>query len=603
MLFMKNFKKKRKFYLNKLYFINAIIYAVIVCCFGAMTAYYSYIYEFSRLLSTSKEAINAISKFYEEKNENFWSIYTPIFSSTEFLNVTTSFFEAKSSDVVSAPNTRKVLVELLSIIANQDIDIELVMLYRKAEPEECYVFFPKTKELKQVLNSFPYVNELRSKVSIRQIYGSRTVKININEERMVYAIAGGSYPFCENYIEGSLLVGYNIDSIKQLYSEFTMNMPSRILILTMDGSVIFDSNGTTSGQIYDELPLKYADGIVKDQSGKRFYVKTIMRSGRNYMVAYIVPWWTLFKKANKNTFLIMGITGIFAFLSLISYFIAAHFILKQVNIISDGLAEIGRQNLDFKIPIADRNDEFGAIARAINHMTDEMNNNIQKLYIYQLKQKIAELGELQAKFNPHFLYNTLEVIRAQLSESGDRKAEEMLVLLSNIFRGFINNKPFVTIQEELSFCDMYLDLFRLRYEDNIEVIFDIETGILSYGIIRNLLQPLIENYFLHGYSPDAKDNFINISGYFKEDDYIEFCISDNGNGISAERLYQIQTDLSNKFVYTIEGYGLKNLNDRICIFYGDNCGVWLKNNPERGVSVYLKILKMSCQEHEMHMKG
>jgi two-component system sensor histidine kinase YesM len=520
MLSMQKFKKKGKLYLNKLYFINAIIYSVIVCCFGVMTAYFSYIYEFSRLLSTSKEAINVISKFYEEKNENFWTIYTPIFSSTEFLNVTSSFFGAGSSDVLSNPNTRKVFIELLSIIANQDIDIELIMLYRKVEPEGFYVFFPKTKEFKQVYNDFPYVNELRNKANIRQIYGSRTVKININEERMVYAIAGGSYSFYENYIGGSLLVGYNIDSIKHLYSEFTMNMPSRILILTMDGSVIFDSNGTTSGQIYDELSLADADGIVKDQSGKRFYVKTIMRSGRNYMVAYIVPWWTLFEKANKNTFLIMGVTSIFILLSLVSYYIAAYFILKQVNIISHGLAQIGRKNLGFKIPIADRNDEFGAIARAINCMTDEMNNNIQKLYIYQLKQKIAEMGELQAKFNPHFLYNTLEVIRAQISESGDRKAEEMLVLLSNIFRGFINSKPFVTIQEELSFCDMYLDLFRLRYEDNVEVIFDIETGILSYGIIRNLLQPLIENYFLHGYSLDVKDNFISISGYFKEDNYI-----------------------------------------------------------------------------------
>ncbi|MFQ9798603.1 MAG: sensor histidine kinase [Clostridia bacterium] len=236
--------------------------------------------------------------------------------------------------------------------------------------------------------------------------------------------------------------------------------------------------------------------------------------------------------------------------------------------IRSGLEVIGQNNLNYQIPMEDSSDEFGAITRSINSMSRQLAETVDKLYIYQLKQKTAELGELQAKFNPHFLYNTLDVICAHAYENDDQDVAEMLVLLSRIFRSFINNKSFITIQEEITFCNMYLELFRMRYKENMNIEFNVKKDVMAYGIIRNLLQPLIENYFVHGFKPQEEDNWILISATLQGPEHIVLSVSDNGFGMSPDRMQSLQEMIEDAEGETTESYGLRNLHDRVRIFTG-----------------------------------
>ena len=113
----------------------------------------------------------------------------------------------------------------------------------------------------------------------------------------------------------------------------------------------------------------------------------------------------------QNTWLILFISTAFALISAGLYLLAGYLVSRRVKVISEGLKQIGSHNLSYRIPTGKSQDEFGFIVDNINTMCAEMEKNIQLMYVYQLKQKAAELGELQSKFNPHFLYNTLEVIR------------------------------------------------------------------------------------------------------------------------------------------------------------------------------------------------
>ena len=175
------------------------------------------------------------------------------------------------------------------------------------------------------------------------------------------------------------------------------------------------------------------------------------------------------------------------------------------------------------------------------------------------------------------------------------------MLLARIFRSFITGKPFVTIQEEIAYCNTYLELFRLRYLDRIRIVFDIQSAVLQYGIIRNLLQPLIENYFIHGFDPSEQENLLTISGRI-EDDSIVLVVEDNGLGMPQEQLEKVQKELQVPEQLDSSGYGLKNINDRIRVFYGSKYGISINSRMHSGTRITMRIKKLSLDEHHEQMK-
>lgn len=590
---------KQKFYSNRLHRINAFVYIIIIYSFAALAAHYSYNLEMNTILQNNYNATNSIYSYYEKKHEEFWSVFSPAFQRKEYYEAVTQFLNIKDSNELH-PQLRKKMVEMLNWSALQDTDIRWILLYRKRD--QCgYVYNPQAENITEISERFPYISRLKEKNSIRKIYGTCTMSFN-DKTIKVYGIAGDAYIRTENDSLGFLLAGYDLWPLEELYKRYTFRIPVQILIMTLDGEVIFDSDGKFYGLHYNELPVRNSEGRMKDRTGKQYFVKNIMKINHNYMVTCIASWDDLYRSANKNTWLIFGICTLFALLSTLLYIITGHLVSRRVNAISEGLKQIGRNNLQYRIPLADFTDEFGLIASNINKMSKEMEENIQKLYVYQLKQKTAELGELQSKINPHFLYNTLEVIRSQIQEAGNNEAGEMVMLLVRIFRSLINSKQFVTIQEEITFCNSYLELFKLRYHGRVNVVYDIENTVLKYGIIRNLLQPVIENFFVHGFDSLKEDNLVTISGHINNDQIV-LVVEDNGIGISLSKLEQIRRNLDGESQPNSAGYGLINIDDRIKIFYGPTYSIDIQSRTGSGTIVRLCIAKMSCEQHLARMES
>lgn len=249
---------------------------------------------------------------------------------------------------------------------------------------------------------------------------------------------------------------------------------------------------------------------------------------------------------------------------------------KEVAVINDGLHQIGQNDLDHQLPVNFHQNGLPEIAQSINQMTIHLRENINRAYYYELKQREAELSELQSKFNPHFLYNTLEMLRSRCQLNGDDATADLITQLSAIFRGFIGSQTFIPMSEELAFSKRYLALFGARYEDRVQIRYDFDKEILKYGIIRNLFQPLIENYFVHGFDTSNEENYILLKGKSLDD--------------KLHEPIQIST----------ESYGLKNLHQRLRLFYGGDCGLTIYPNPTaaKGISIQMTALKMTCEEYE-----
>jgi two-component system sensor histidine kinase YesM len=221
-------------------------------------------------------------------------------------------------------------------------------------------------------------------------------------------------------------------------------------------------------------------------------------------------------------------------------------------------------------------------------MCGDLEISIRQNYQSKLKQKEAELAALQAQISPHFLYNTLESIRMKAVANGDGEAGEMIYLLARLFRRSIKEGPIIKIENEIRYSKMYLELFRIRYGDALNVYFSVDEQIMGYGMPNHILQPVLENYIVHGYDPDRKDNQIHIKGYL-EGKFIIFLICDNGKGISESRLTEIKNTLGTPEIASGENIGLANIYERLKIIYEEDCGLEITGREGEGTEVKIRF--------------
>lgn len=194
---------------------------------------------------------------------------------------------------------------------------------------------------------------------------------------------------------------------------------------------------------------------------------------------------------------------------------------------------------------------------------------VQLLKLNELKTQ-AELRTLQARINPHFLYNALNSITSLIHDEPD-KAEKMTLSLSKLFRYSLNTQDanFSSIKEELDIVQTYLDIEKVRFNDRIKFEILNDESLNDYLIPRFLLQPLVENALKHGLANIGKDGLLEISVVDKGD-MLEIIVHDNGNDFPE--------DLT-------AGYGLQSTNDKLNLLYGDNWKLNYTNTPKKQISI------------------
>ena len=196
----------------------------------------------------------------------------------------------------------------------------------------------------------------------------------------------------------------------------------------------------------------------------------------------------------------------------------------------------------------------------------------------ELKAK-AELDALHSKVNPHFLYNALNSI-ADLSITDGNKARKMTVALADLFRYSINysNNNYSTVKEEIEMTEVYLQIEKIRFEDQLTYTIKVEKELEHYLIPRFLLQPLVENAVKHGLKATGQLTEIGIE-VKKENQNIVLSVADNGPRFPAE---------------LNPGYGVKSVYDKLDLLFADNYEIWFSNEPKKQVSIHVQ--KMTKNE-------
>ncbi|MFD3256983.1 sensor histidine kinase [Paenibacillus lentus] len=379
---------------------------------------------------------------------------------------------------------------------------------------------------------------------------------------------------------------------KQISSWLQSRAPvinGRVLVLTSQGTVIYDSEDTYFGQTYpyrSELE-NTGDWIELDELSK---VNVLNIGNAGLSVVGIVSKSSIQQNIEslRNGLIVVTILFIVASFAITSTIIRQF--SKKIQRILRSMNRIGEGDLSTRIQMPGE-DELKQISQRFNDMGDRLEQYIDKMYTSEIKQKNAELVALQSQINPHFLYNTLESIRMKAHYMGAKDVGQMIYSLSVMFKNMVKKSTIITIEEEIDMCTNYLDLFRIRYEGRLEVHIEVDPSITGFSIIKLLVQPIVENYIVHGFRSLEFDNIIKIRAY-RADDRVHIIVSDNGSGISPEKLAEIRQTLARMQPPPDKDHnsiGLMNVHERIVMNYGDSYGLTVNSTLGQGTEVQLEI--------------
>lgn len=242
------------------------------------------------------------------------------------------------------------------------------------------------------------------------------------------------------------------------------------------------------------------------------------------------------------------------------------------------------------------NKEIVQLEDTYNEMMKRIRDLAEKIVQEQENQRKSELKALQNQINPHFLYNTLDSIIYMIDKGENQKAEEMIVALSKFFRISISKgRTIIPLKDEIEHVRNYLLIQKIRFGEHFSYYINVDQDLYQYSCLKLILQPLVENAIEHGLNDDENDGRIDINVYQDEKNII-FEVKDNGYGISEERLKTIYQSFKDDSIH--EGVGLKNVYQRVKIYYGDSADLIINSIIDEGTIIRIIIPKEEAKKHE-----
>ena len=267
----------------------------------------------------------------------------------------------------------------------------------------------------------------------------------------------------------------------------------------------------------------------------------------------------------------------------------------QVVDLVETIHDIAQGEQGKRIDLKKKDQELLLIAETTNDMLDRLEKNIHDIYQLELSQKDAHMRALQAQINPHFMYNTLEFLRMYAVMENKNELADIIYEFSSLLRNNISDERETTLKQEVEFCRKYSYLCMVRYPKSIAYGFKIDPKLKEMRIPKFTLQPLVENYFAHGVDHRRSDNVISIKA-LKQEGYVEILVVDNGRGMSAEKLAEIQTKLAQRtFGHTVDysgkqqSIGIVNVHERFVLYFGDRYDISVESVEKEGVRYRITI--------------
>ncbi|MGG6310843.1 sensor histidine kinase [Paenibacillus macerans] len=384
---------------------------------------------------------------------------------------------------------------------------------------------------------------------------------------------------------GILTININDAEIYSLIEKENVN--KSVYIIDAAGRVI--SSGDTAmkaHRLFDVYPiqdkLEQAAGKFDVRIGGQERFFTYKKLSNGWTTVITVPYDELLANTNQATKRIVWISVAVIAVAALLIFVTAKVITKRIEVLLQQIRKVERGVFQVK-PKPMGNDEIGQLSYAFQKMTSRIQELIDEVYVKEIAVKESELTTLQAQINPHFLYNTLSSISSLAVKEGSMQVYQMVSHLSKYYRISLNKgKRVILLEQEINLVKNYISIQGIRFRGMLHMHYDLDESLFNRTVIKLILQPFIENCINHAiWSEDGIHIIVKLKA---EGEEILLQVIDDGMGMTRERLEQAFNKASNQ-----SGYGIKNVDDRIKLAYGERYGVEIFSRLGIGTAVTIRL--------------
>lgn len=393
--------------------------------------------------------------------------------------------------------------------------------------------------------------------------------------------------FLSNNILGFITVEVSADKVFGNLKTMNLGDTGRVFLLNSNGHVLYSSgfpppqDETVRGAVLDKLGEQSSGSFLSTWENKK---TLFVYDGMNvvgWKLVGAVPEAEISKRSGEVTGFIYMVAFVFISVGIVVIFLFSHYITRKIYYLTDRIKLVAMGNFDIDVELAG-NDELSDMARKFKEMVSQLKTLISDKQTAAKKQHELELKALQAQIQPHFLYNTLSTINSMALDIEAQDISSALVNLSRYYKLTLSNgADVIRIRDEIEHVKAYLSIQNLKLRNKLKIIYDIDGAILNCLTVKVILQPFIENAIIHGFEMTKGVGTITITAK-KSQKLVVFNIIDDGKGIQSENPdFYLSVDT--------KGYGVKNVNEKIKLYFGDEYGVKLESRAGNGTKVTITI--------------
>ena len=400
--------------------------------------------------------------------------------------------------------------------------------------------------------------------------------------------------------QGILLVDISYSSLEQLFDGVTAGKGGYVYLISSDGELLYHPKMQLidSGRMQENnvAAAAYKDGNHMEEfdgSSRFVTIKSIGYTG--WKVVGVTPENVVTLNTIKTRLFIVFIIALILFiLALINSYISSR-ITNPIKELEKSVGILEEGNLD--VPVyAGGSYEIQHLGKSIGDMAAQIRLLMKDIVTEHEAKRKQEFDTLQSQINPHFLYNTLDIIVWMIENEQKAEAVKAVTALARFFRiSLSKGKSIITVRDELEHVRNYLMIQHMRFKNKFTYEIQAEDGVLELASLKLMLQPLVENAIYHGMEFMDGDGEILLK-VWKEEGDLYFSVIDNGLGMTEEQVGNLFTGASHVDSKRGSGIGVKNVNERIKLYFGEKYGLSIESEPDEGTTVKIHLPVVTYSE-------
>lgn len=480
-------------------------------------------------------------------------------------------------------NNNKEQVSNIALISKEGEPINVVPAARfrknfRANEEEWFVnALNKTENIHFTL---PHVQKMFEK-------GDNGYNWVISMSRAVEITVGGSTE------QAVLLIEMAYQGIEEVPDEVTLGNGGYIYLMDSKGEIIWHPKFEliASGRVKENnlVAAGYDDGSreeVFNGTSQTVVTKTVGYTGWK-LVGVIKGTGISLNMLKTRLFIVFVILLIIFIVIIINSYISFR-VTNPIRELEKSVKALEEGNLDADIYMGGSY-EVQHLGKSVQDMKFRIKGLMQDIVNEHEEKRKSEFDSLQAQINPHFLYNTLDIIVWQIENEKQSEAVHTVTALARFFRLSLGKgKNIVTVKDEIDHVKNYLMIQHMRFKNKFDYEFDIAEDVLELPSLKLMLQPLVENAIYHGMEFMDGDGLIMVKAW-REEDELYLSVADNGLGMTEDKVEMILTGKSSSGNGRGSGIGVKNVNERIKLYFGEAYGLTIDSEPDEGTKVTIHL--------------